>query len=48
MERRFEKPSQKLPRLVFANLARVRDVAVYNQNLLEFQANLKLFRSIIF
>ena len=47
IDNRLEKPNQKLPRLVFANLARVLDVAVYNQNRLEFQANFKLSRSII-
>ena len=41
IDSKFENPSQKLPRVVLANLALVLDVAVYHHTLLLFIANLK-------
>ena len=42
----FEKPSQKLPKVVLANLALDLDVAVYHQALLVLKANFKLLSNI--
>ena len=47
IDNKFEKPSQKLPRVVLANLALDLEVAVYHHALLVLNANLKLFNTIL-
>ena len=46
MDNKFDKPSQKLPSVVLANLALDLEVAVYHQARLVLKANLKLSNNI--
>ena len=46
IDNKLEKPSQKLPRVVLANLALDLDVAVYHQALLVLKTNFKLLNNI--
>ena len=46
MDNKFEKPNQKLPRVVLANLALDLEVAVYHHAFLDLKANLKLSNNI--
>lgn len=46
MDNKFEKPNQKLPNVVLANLALDLELAVYHQALLVLKASLKLSNNI--
>ena len=46
IDNKFEKPSQKLPRVVLANRALDLEVAVYHQALLVLNINFRLFNNI--